>query len=97
MTTTVRAIYENGVLRPERALPLAEGQSVDVTVATAPLTGKEWEQRVRAAKTIDEWVELANSCPDEGDDDYDVVREMNQTRRAKGERLLTVEDPRPST
>jgi len=33
MTTTVEAIYENGLLRPLTALPLKEHQRVTVTVA----------------------------------------------------------------
>src|SRR5207245_2139614 len=35
MSITVRAVYESGVLRPLRPLPLAEGETVDVTVAAA--------------------------------------------------------------
>ena len=88
MTTTVRATYENGTLRLEGPLPLTDGESVDVTVATPALSPAEWERRIRAAKSISEWVELANSCPDE-QDDFDVVAAMNETRRARGERLLT--------
>ena len=33
MTTTVEAIYENGVLRPLQPLPFKEAQHVTVTVA----------------------------------------------------------------
>ena len=32
MTTTVEAIYENGVLRPVQAIPVAEGSRVEVIV-----------------------------------------------------------------
>ncbi len=35
MTVTVKAIYENGVLRPAERLPLEEQQRVQVTVQTA--------------------------------------------------------------
>ena len=94
--TTVTAVYENGVLRPTRPLALAEGQTVEVTVAEPkpfepPLTLAEWEQRIRAAKDIHEWVALANACPDP-DPSYDVVERMNENRRASGERLLTRPD-----
>jgi predicted DNA-binding antitoxin AbrB/MazE fold protein len=35
MTITVEAVYENGVLKPVRPLPLNELQKVQVTVDTA--------------------------------------------------------------
>ena len=35
MTLTVAATYENGVLRPERALPLEEHERVDIVIHTA--------------------------------------------------------------
>ncbi len=34
MTVTVEAVYENGVLKPTRPLPLKEQQRVQVTVQT---------------------------------------------------------------
>ena len=34
MTITVEAVYENGVLKPSRPLPLKERQKVQVTVQT---------------------------------------------------------------
>lgn len=34
MSITVEAIYENGVLKPVRALPLVEHQKVEITVKT---------------------------------------------------------------
>ena len=34
MTTTVKAVYENGVLRPSERLPFEEGATVEVTVVT---------------------------------------------------------------
>jgi predicted DNA-binding antitoxin AbrB/MazE fold protein len=33
---TIKAKYENGVLRPIEPLPLREGETVDVTVSVAP-------------------------------------------------------------
>jgi len=35
MAIVVEAIYENGVLKPERPLPLAEHEKVQITVDTA--------------------------------------------------------------
>jgi predicted DNA-binding antitoxin AbrB/MazE fold protein len=35
MTLTVEAIYENGVLKPTRALPLKEHEKVQITVQSA--------------------------------------------------------------
>jgi predicted DNA-binding antitoxin AbrB/MazE fold protein len=96
MTTTVRAVYQNGVLRPERPLPLAEGTAVDVMVTPAAEEDEVLE-RMRAARTLEDLFAIADSIPaEEGDDGYDVVRAMNETRRASGERLLTPEgDPGP--
>ncbi len=34
MSITIEAVYENGVLKPVRALPLAEHQKVEITVKT---------------------------------------------------------------
>ena len=36
MTLTVEAIYENGVLKPAKPLPLPEHAKVQITVKTAP-------------------------------------------------------------
>src|SRR5437870_2757183 len=95
--TTVTAVYENGVLRPTQPLDLAEGQTVEVTVSEPaslpPLTLAEWERRIRAAKDIHEWVALANACPDPGPE-YDIVKEINESRRLTGFRLP---DPEPET
>src|SRR5262249_17535231 len=92
MTTTVRAVYQNGVLRPDRPLPLADGTAVDVQVTPAA-EDDEVLRRMRAAKTLEELFAIADSIPaEEGDDGYDVIRAMNETRRANGERLLTRED-----
>ena len=38
MTTTIQAVYENGVLRPLTPLPLSEGQRVRVIVAPEEAT-----------------------------------------------------------
>jgi len=41
MSITVEAVYENGVLRPVRPLPLAEHEEVRITVHP----GKNWVER----------------------------------------------------
>jgi len=94
--TTFSAIYENGMLRPSRRLPFEEGEAVEVTIIPAPIplrqpTPEEWTRKVQAAKSIEEWMALANSCP-VPDDGYDVIQAMNETRRANGEQLLTREN-----
>jgi predicted DNA-binding antitoxin AbrB/MazE fold protein len=98
MITSVRAVYENGVLRPDRPLPYGEGAAVDVLITPAP-EDDEVLGRMRAAKSLEELFAIADALPaEEGDDGYDVIRAMNETRRANGERLLTREDepgPRP--
>lgn len=98
MTTVVRAVYVNGVLRPDRPLPLADGEAVEVTVTRptepAPVSGEEAALlRLKAARTFQEWLaaneELAKF---ETDDGYDVVEEMDKYRRATGQAPLI---PRP--
>lgn len=99
MTTTVRAVYENGVLRPDRPLPLAEGQAVDVTVATSAVRpddgpDEELTRRLRAARTIDEWVEATKLLPAD-DGGYDILAALNENRVWSGEQPLTSpESPR---
>jgi predicted DNA-binding antitoxin AbrB/MazE fold protein len=49
MTTTVEAIYENGVLRLSRPIELAEGTPVEVTVRTmAPQPGERTPAQIIA-------------------------------------------------
>ncbi len=35
MSIVIEAIYENGVLKPERPLPLAERQKVEISIRTS--------------------------------------------------------------
>jgi predicted DNA-binding antitoxin AbrB/MazE fold protein len=97
MTITVRAIYENGVLRPVEPLCLSEGEAVDLTIATiqqaspflrAPTPDEEdYTRRIRAAKSLDEMYAVMATAPKlpEG---YDLSRALNANRKATGERLL---------
>lgn len=90
--TTISAVYEGGVLRPTEPLDLAEGDRVDLTVSkpapppAEPMTLEEWFRRIEAAKSIQEWADLANSCPDPGPD-YDIVAMINESRRLTGFRM----------
>jgi predicted DNA-binding antitoxin AbrB/MazE fold protein len=95
MSITIQAVYEGGVLRPVQPLDFAEGETVEVTVVKRkpPLTLDEWERQIRAAKSFQEWVALANACPDPGPD-FDIVNAINESRRLTGFRLP---DPNPST
>jgi predicted DNA-binding antitoxin AbrB/MazE fold protein len=89
--TTVLAVYEGGVLRPAHPLPLAEGETVEVTFSKPGPAPDEWERQLRAAKSIQEWVALANANPNPTPD-FDVVHALNETRRHTGFRLP---DPEP--
>lgn len=93
MTMTVRAVYQGGVLRPVQPLALDEGETVEITVAkstTQPALA-QWEQAIRAANSIQEWMALANACPVPAPD-FDVVKAINETRRLSGFRFP---DPEP--
>lgn len=41
MSLTVKATYENGVLKPAQPLPLKEHQTVEVTVYTEPSRARQ--------------------------------------------------------
>lgn len=43
MTVTISAIYENGVLKPQRPLGLAEGAEVQVTI-NSPTENATWSE-----------------------------------------------------
>jgi predicted DNA-binding antitoxin AbrB/MazE fold protein len=96
MTITVRAIYENGVLRPIQPLTLPEGEAVDVTIATtlaaAPLmraptpAEEDYRQRINAARSLEEMYAIMASTP-RLPGDYDVCQALNANRKATGERL----------
>jgi predicted DNA-binding antitoxin AbrB/MazE fold protein len=93
--TTVLAVYEGGVLRPVQPLPLNEGETVEITVARAerpaPPTQEELERRIREARTLQEWIEVANALPP-ADDGYDLLQALNANRHPS-ERPLIPPDP----
>jgi predicted DNA-binding antitoxin AbrB/MazE fold protein len=89
MATTVHAVYQNGVLRPTQPLPLAEGEAVEITVVRAKdtppaLAEDEAIQRIRAARTLEEWIAAANAAPAE-EDDYDLLRALDENRQFSGD------------
>jgi predicted DNA-binding antitoxin AbrB/MazE fold protein len=92
MTMTVQAVYTGGVLRPVQPLALAEGETVDVTIARAPAaptptSEEEVVQRIRACQTYREWLEVTKALPPD-DGGYDIVQALDENRRWSGERPL---------
>lgn len=99
MTTTVRAVYSGGVLRPVQPLALAEGATVDVTVATtsvaSQLSEDEIVRRIQACTSYHEWLEVTKLLPPD-DGGYDIVQALDENRRWSGDRpLLANEVKRP--
>ena len=92
MSITTQAVYEGGTLRLIQPLPIDEGATVDVTItqpssSNSPMSDEEITRRIQEAKTIAEWVEATKLLPGE-DDDYDVVKALDQNRQWSGERPL---------
>ena len=90
MTQTVTATYENGVLRPAAPLPLAEGETVEITITRPvpppPLTEEETIRRIREAKSLEEMFAAFNaSAALEPDDGYDLREALNENRRVSGD------------
>jgi predicted DNA-binding antitoxin AbrB/MazE fold protein len=85
MTMTVRAVYEGGVLRPVEPLVLEEGEAVDVTIATPPSdpppSEEEILQKIDASKNLRELFEIMDSLPPDVDEDYDIVKALDENRR----------------
>jgi predicted DNA-binding antitoxin AbrB/MazE fold protein len=92
MTQTVTATYTGGVLRPATPLPLAEGETVQVTIARPaatlppPQTEEEALQRIRDAKTLAELFAAINAAPeDDLPEGYDFRKALNENRRLAGD------------
>ncbi len=101
MTTTVRAVYQGGLLCPLQPIELAEGETVDVTVSPAreaappPISEEEFLRRVKECKSYHEWFELTKLLPPD-DGGYDIVKALDANRRWSGERpLLPDEEQSP--
>jgi predicted DNA-binding antitoxin AbrB/MazE fold protein len=91
VTTTISAVYENGVLRPTQPVDLAEGETVEVTLARKKPTPEEMAaavRRIEEAKSLQELYEAVLARPDEGDPNYDFLQALNDNRAANGERPL---------
>jgi len=100
MTIIVRAIYESGIIRLAQPLGLDDGETVDVTIATRKpvsrlLSDDEIVQRLKAAKSISEWVEATKLLPAE-DGGYDILKAMDVNRAWAGERPLIPSGDKPS-
>jgi predicted DNA-binding antitoxin AbrB/MazE fold protein len=97
MTMKVRAVYEQGVLRPLEPITIPEGHTVDVTIAMSgpaqaifrPPTPEEEEyaRRLRAATSLEEMFAVMTMAPDLPDE-FDLCQALDANRRAAGERLL---------
>lgn len=89
--TLVRAIYENGVLRPTEPLHLPEGAAVELTVKETefplPLSEEEIIRRIEACKTYQDWLEVTKLLPPD-DGGYDILKALDENRRWSGERPL---------
>jgi len=90
MPTTIFAIYQDGVLRPTQPLLLTEGETVALTLvrnASLPPAQNEDEHvaRIRAARTLDEWIAAADTAPVE-DSDYDLPEALEANRLFSGDR-----------
>jgi predicted DNA-binding antitoxin AbrB/MazE fold protein len=98
-------VYEGGVLRPVQPLPLAEGEMVDVTVATTrpaapvlrPPTPEEeaYARCVQEVRSLEELLAVQATAPPLPDG-YDLCKALNANRQATGERLLFPEPPEES-
>src|SRR4051812_13500341 len=94
MTTTVTATYTGGVLRPATPLPLAEGETVQITVTTptppvADSTDDEAIRRIREAKTLEEFFAAVAAAPeDDLPEGYDFRKALNENRRLSGDYLM---------
>jgi predicted DNA-binding antitoxin AbrB/MazE fold protein len=98
MTMTVRAIYAGGVLRPVGPLALAEGETVEVTVARLTSGGPsasedEVVRRLKAARNIQEWIEATKLLPPD-DGGYDILKALHENRIWSGERPLPPDEGR---
>jgi predicted DNA-binding antitoxin AbrB/MazE fold protein len=93
MTTTVLAVYQNGVLRPVQPLPFAEGETVEITLSrpktlSPALSEAEAIQRIETAQTVDEWAAASNAAP-ETEDGYDLLQALDENRKRSGaQRML---------
>jgi predicted DNA-binding antitoxin AbrB/MazE fold protein len=94
MSMTIRAVYAGGVLHPSVPLGIAEGATVEITIAPAAAVSPADEgliQRIQACKSYDEWLEVTKSLPPD-DGGYDIAKALDENRRWSGERPLLAEE-----
>ncbi|HUY33060.1 MAG TPA: antitoxin family protein [Pirellulales bacterium] len=106
MTLTIRAVYEDGVLRPIGPLALSEGETVEVTIAKTKPAGPplrvltpvedDYAARIRAAQSLDEMYAVMETAPPLPVG-YDLCRALNANRKSTGERILFAERDEGST
>jgi predicted DNA-binding antitoxin AbrB/MazE fold protein len=108
MTMTIRAVYEGGVLRPIEPLALPEGETVDIVIARkkpldtllrAPTPAEEdYARRISAAKSLGEMFAVMATAPALPEDEIEVAKAINESRRLTGFRMpdpeLPEENPR---
>ncbi len=103
MTTIIQAVYADGVLRPTKPLALPEGESVDVIVTRInlpkpqvrgpTLPEEDYAQRIKAAKSLNEMYAIMATAPLTSKDDFDIFKEINQTRQLTGFRMPDTDPP----
>lgn len=97
MTTIIQAVYEGGVLRPTKPLALPEGETVDVIITQMEPLGpqlreptpaeEDYARRLKAAKSLEEMHAVMATAPIGPEDEFDIVKEINQSRRLTGFRM----------
>lgn len=102
MTAIIQAVYEGGVLRPTKPLALSEGETVEVIINQIRSPGpqlrestvaeEDYARRIRAAKSLKEMFAVMATAPLAPDDEFDIVKEINQSRQLTGFRMP---DPEP--
>jgi predicted DNA-binding antitoxin AbrB/MazE fold protein len=87
MFTTVKAVYENGVLRPQEPLDLEDGQEVDVQIW---VHGADQPQHERISALLTKWAAEPDDTSDEWWDEFDAFLKANRLNFP--ERDLGLED-----
>lgn len=84
------AVYHDGKLEPSEPLELEEGQEVRLLTEEE----KTFFSRLQTCKSLSEWVDVVNSAPlsiqAEGEG-FDIVKEIDQSRRLTGFRMPSQE------
>jgi predicted DNA-binding antitoxin AbrB/MazE fold protein len=98
MTMTVRAVFEGGVLRPIEPIALIEGETVDVVITQMKppvpqlreptLEERDYALRINSAKSLKEMFAVMATAPSSPEADFDIVKEINDSRRLTGFRVL---------